>query len=108
MSLYVRIRAGTTCRVELQVNSEADAMSFGFAYSKLALETITIKMAHQYEPQRIRFNGWWAFLFFCAAVLTEICLCGACSGHVTKTKGSNAHGSAGAWPHAHRRIPCDR
>lgn len=77
----VRIRAGTTCRVERQVNSEADAMSFGFAYSKLALETITIKMAHQYEPQRIRFNGWWAFLFLCAAVLTEVCLCGACSGH---------------------------
>ena len=44
--------------LELPLTSAApqDPMSFGFGYSKFALETLSQAFAHEYEDQRIRFN----------------------------------------------------
>ena len=43
-------------RDSVGIHSHADPMSFGFGYSKFALETLSHAYAHEYEDQRIRFN----------------------------------------------------
>merc|ERR1719181_1970324 len=43
-------------RESVGIHSHADPMSFGFGYSKFALETLSHAYAHEYEDQRIRFN----------------------------------------------------